>query len=67
MSPAFCVLLSCADRGLCDGLITRPKEFYQMFKIDYEPSSVRRPRPHKDCRATDDDDGDDDYDDYEHF
>jgi hypothetical protein len=25
------VVLSCADRGLCDGLITRPEESYRAF------------------------------------
>jgi hypothetical protein len=37
-------VLSCVSRGLCDGLITRPKESYQVSKIDYETSRVRRPR-----------------------
>jgi hypothetical protein len=40
----LCVVLSCVGRGLYDGLITRPKESYQMSNIDYETSGVRRPR-----------------------
>jgi hypothetical protein len=39
----FVFVLSCADRGLCDELITRPKESYQVSKINYEASGVRRP------------------------
>jgi hypothetical protein len=35
-SLCFCVLLSCVGRGLCDGLITRPKESYQVSLQDYE-------------------------------
>jgi hypothetical protein len=38
------VVFSCVGRGLCDGLITRTKESYQVYKIDYETSRVRRPR-----------------------
>jgi hypothetical protein len=30
--------------GLCEGLITRPKESYKVSKIEYETSGVRRPR-----------------------
>jgi hypothetical protein len=32
LSLCFYVVLSCAGRGLCDGLITRPKESYQVSK-----------------------------------
>jgi hypothetical protein len=32
MVICFCVVLSCVGRGLCDGLITRLKESYQMSK-----------------------------------
>jgi hypothetical protein len=39
-----CLCLCCVGTGLCDGLITRPKESYQVSKIDYETSGVRRPR-----------------------
>jgi hypothetical protein len=28
----FCAVLSCVDKGLCDGLITRPKESFQVSK-----------------------------------
>jgi ABC-type spermidine/putrescine transport system permease subunit I len=28
LSSSFCVLLSCVGRYLCDGLISRPEEFY---------------------------------------
>jgi hypothetical protein len=38
------VVLSCVGRGLCDGLITRPKESYQVSKTNYKTSRVRRPR-----------------------
>jgi hypothetical protein len=34
------VALSCAGAVLCDGLITRPKESYQVLKIDYETSGL---------------------------
>jgi hypothetical protein len=50
----FCVALSCVGRGLCDGLITRPKVSYQVSKYITKPP---------DCRATDDNDNDDDGDD----
>jgi hypothetical protein len=33
LSSSFCVALSSVGRGLCDGLITRPKESYRMSKI----------------------------------
>jgi hypothetical protein len=39
-----CVFICCVGRGLCDGLITRPVEPYQVSAIDYETSRVRRPR-----------------------
>jgi hypothetical protein len=47
MDVCFClyVVLSCVGRGLCDGLITRPKESHQVSKIDYETSRVRWLRP----------------------
>jgi hypothetical protein len=44
LSLCFCVVLSCVGKGLCDGLIPRPKGSYQVSKIDYETSGVRRPR-----------------------
>jgi hypothetical protein len=28
----FCVVLSCVGKGLCDGLIISPKEFYHTSK-----------------------------------
>jgi hypothetical protein len=31
LSLCFSVVLSCVGRGLCDGLITRQKESYQVF------------------------------------
>jgi hypothetical protein len=40
----FCVVLSCAGRGLCDGFITSQKESYLVSKIDFETSGVRRPK-----------------------
>jgi hypothetical protein len=44
LSSSFCVVLSCVGRGLCDGLITRPNEFYQVSKVEQKTSGVRRPR-----------------------
>ena len=41
-----CFVLS--GRGLCDGLITRPKEFYRMWRVfvcDLEISKMRRLKP----------------------
>jgi hypothetical protein len=32
LSLCLYVVLSCVGRRLCDGLITRPKEFYQVSK-----------------------------------
>ena len=40
-----CVL---SGRGLCDGLITRPEEFYQLWRVvvcDLEASKMRRLKP----------------------
>jgi hypothetical protein len=44
LSSSFCFVLSCVGRGLCDQLITRPKESYQLSEIEHEISGVRRPR-----------------------
>jgi hypothetical protein len=38
------VVLSCVGRVLCDWLIARPKESYQVSKIYYKASRVRRQR-----------------------
>jgi len=46
-----CVLLG---RGLCDGLITRPEEFYRLWCVvacDLETSWMRRPWPPGGCCA----------------
>jgi hypothetical protein len=43
-----------SGRGLCDGLIPRPEEFYRMWCVverDLETSWMRRPWPTGDCRA----------------
>jgi hypothetical protein len=43
-----------SGRGLCDGLITSPEEFYGMCGVpecDREPSIMRRPRPTSGCCA----------------
>jgi hypothetical protein len=48
LSLRFCVVLSCIGRGLCDGLITRPKEF----------PVWGGQCPCKDCGATDGNDDD---------
>jgi hypothetical protein len=48
-----CVL---SGRGLCDELITRPEESYQLWCVvvcDLETSRMRRPWPALDRRATD--------------
>jgi hypothetical protein len=39
LSSYFCVVLSCVGRGLCDGLITRPKEYYCMSVYEGRPES----------------------------
>jgi hypothetical protein len=47
----FCVL---SGRGLCDELITRPKEFYRLCCVvvcDPESSWMRRPWPIEGYRA----------------
>jgi hypothetical protein len=44
LSLCLHAVLSCVGRGLCDGFITIPKESYQVCKIYYETSRVRRPR-----------------------
>jgi len=41
-----CCVLS--GRGLCDGLITRPEEYYRLWRVvvcDQEPSRMRRLKP----------------------
>jgi len=41
-----CCVLSC--RGLCYGLITRPEEFYRLWRVvvcDHETSNTRRLKP----------------------
>jgi hypothetical protein len=53
-----CVFICCVGRGLCDGLITRPVETYQVSEIDYETPLLGGQGSWKDCRATDDDDDD---------
>jgi hypothetical protein len=60
LSLCLYVVLSCIGRGLCDGLITRPNEFFYVSKMDYETSYVRRPRSlaYNDCRIITDDDDD---------
>jgi hypothetical protein len=43
-----------SGRGLCDGLITRPEESYQLWCVvvcDLETSGLRRPWPTGGCRA----------------
>jgi hypothetical protein len=49
-----CVCCILSDRGLCDELITRREEFYQLWRVvvyDHETSSTRRPQPALGCRA----------------
>jgi hypothetical protein len=45
----FVVRVVClSDRGLCDGLITRPEESYRLYCVivcDVETSRMRRPKP----------------------
>jgi len=48
----YCVVLS--DRGLCDELITRPKESYRLWCVvvcDLETSWMRRPWLTGGCHA----------------
>jgi hypothetical protein len=59
LSLCFCVVLSCVGRGLCDGLITRPKESYRVSYKFAEPPALGGQGPCKECRATDVDDDDD--------
>jgi hypothetical protein len=43
-----------SDRGLCDELITRPEEYYRLWRVvlcDHETSWTRRPYPALGCRA----------------
>jgi hypothetical protein len=50
MSVSFeCCVLS--GRGVCDGPIPRPEEYYRVLCVDVEASTVRRPRPTGGCRA----------------
>jgi hypothetical protein len=51
LSLCFCVVLSCVGRGLCDGLITRPKESYLASKSMIKKPQRRRPIPDLGCRA----------------
>ena len=54
-----CVL---SGRGLCDGLITRPEEFYRVWCVsecDREVSIMGRSWPTKGCRAMRDEGGGD--------
>ena len=42
---SFVSAVCCVGSGLCDGLITRPEEFYQLFLArDLEALRVRRPK-----------------------
>jgi hypothetical protein len=52
-----------SGRGLCDGLITCPEEFYQLWCVlvcDLETSRLRRLKLQVDCKSQNDDDDDDD-------
>jgi hypothetical protein len=53
-SLCFYVGLSCVCRGFCDGLISRSKESYRMFKIKKKllHFKMRRIMPDLGCRAT---------------
>jgi hypothetical protein len=45
-------MLPCVGRGLCDGLITHPKESYQCLnKFKNLPCEAAK-GPYKDCRAS---------------
>jgi hypothetical protein len=47
VSCEYCVL---SDRGLCDGLVTRPEESYRVWcvlSVIVKPRTLRRPRPPK--------------------
>jgi hypothetical protein len=48
MDVCFCECCVLSDRGLCDGLITRPEESYRLWRVvvcDQEISKTRRLKP----------------------
>jgi hypothetical protein len=53
VSCEYCVL---SGRGLCDGPIPRPEEYYRLcvslIECDLETSTKRRPSPGLGCCAT---------------
>jgi hypothetical protein len=51
--PRICVVLPSEDRRLCDGLITRPQQSYQVSTYIKNPPVWGGQGPYKDCRATD--------------
>jgi len=48
VSCECCVL---SGRGVCNGPIPRPEEYYRVECVDIEASTVRRPRPTRGCPA----------------
>jgi len=48
VSCECCVL---SDRGLCDGLITRPEDSYRVCYVCDREVSIMRPRPTSGCCA----------------
>jgi hypothetical protein len=44
-------VLSCVGRGLCDGMKTRPEEFYRVSNCVINKRQRRRPRPYLGYRA----------------
>jgi hypothetical protein len=50
----YCVCCVLSGRGLCDELITHPKESYRLWRVvlcDHETSWTRRPYPALGCEA----------------
>jgi hypothetical protein len=55
----FCVMFSCVGRGLCDGLIIRPRSLTKCLNKITKPPVWGGQGPYKDRRVPDDDDDDD--------
>ena len=47
VSPSVCCLLT--DRGLYNGVITRPEESVACLVCDHDASLMRKPWPTRDC------------------
>jgi hypothetical protein len=58
LSLCLYVVLSCVGRGIIEGPITRPKESYRVSRYITKQPVREGQGPHKDSKATDDDDDD---------